>query len=406
MKTLLNSRFFYFLLPVYFSLALILVFFNVPDGFFPSLISLLVVVTPIVVISKLIYPLNLEIGKSYNFVVTRRGHRKAIIFFSLVVLVSGPFDILINGFKLFNPLSYAEFNGIGRYIRHISISCWILIPVSFIFIKNSKIKFILIIYALIFPIFIVDRNRLLMSFYTLILCIAFTPQSFTDKLKSRRRNLTHFFALPLVFIFVFSILGLYRSGNAFLVESSGELLEFGALPLRENFYYLPELLQQVVLYVTTPLFNFSTVVFSDYLSDIFLLSQLSPFGRDQYDAYPYAPVMVERYNVGTEFYPWLLYGGLPAVIFSFIFMLFSFFCSVHLLRKRPNIFTLIIFLRISYTILFMGFAPQFYILLNLSFILLIIGLWFGSGALQSALCYFTQEKEKEKEKEKVSFAEA
>ena len=398
MKTLLNSRFFYFIFPIYFSLALILIFFNVPNDFFSSLISLFIVITPIVALSKFIYPWKLEIDKSYNFVAIDKNHKPVIMFFSLLVLVSGPIDILINGFKLLNPLSYAEFNGIGRYIRHISISCWILIPISFVFIKNAKIKFVLIFYALIFPILIVDRNRLLMSFYTLIFCVLLTPRSFAEKVKSRRRNWIYFFALPLGFIFIFSILGLYRSGDAFLVESSGEFLAFGALPLKTNFYYLPELLQQVVIYVTTPIFNFSTVVFFDFLNDSFLLSQLSPFGRDLYDAYPDAPVMVERFNVGTEFYPWLLYGGLPAVVFSFVFMLFSFLGSVHLLRRCPNIFTLIIFLRISYTVLFMGFAPQFYILLNFAFVFLMASLWGGAVVLQSALSCSTRGNEE------VSFA--
>ena len=385
MINLLNSRYFYFIFPIYFSLTLILIFYNVPNGFHASLISLFIVITPVVFLSEFIYPGRLEIDKSYQYLIKNEKYKIVMIMLSCIVLLSGPIDVYINGFKPLDPLSYAEFSGVGRYIRHISISCWILIPISYIFIKNLNIRRALIVYAVVFPMIILDRNRLLMSFYTLIFCIFNGLNSCAEGSETSRRGAGYFYLIALGFILAFSLLGLYRSGDVFLVESSGEHLEFGALPLSTTFYKLPELLQQVVLYITTPIFNFSTIVYFDFLNDIFLLSQFSPFGRDLYDVYPDAPVMVDRFNVGTEFYPWLLYAGLPAVVGSFAFMLFFFFGSVHLLKRCPNIFTLIIFLRISYTVLFMGFAPQFYILLNFAFISLMLGIWGGVEVLKVAL---------------------
>ena len=94
--------------------------------------------------------------------------------------------------------------------------------------------------------------------------------------------------------------------------------------------------------------------------------------------------MVERFNVGTEFYPWLLYGGMSLAVCSLFFLVVSFFLVSKLFEKRSNIFTLLIFLKVSYTLLFMGFAPQFYILLNFVFIFLMFALWRVSVILRFA----------------------
>jgi hypothetical protein len=380
MRELLESRVFYILFPLYSSLMLIGVFYYVPDGFFFSLISLFLIITPIVILSLLIYPEKLFIGKSYRRVDFSDKYTEIAIVFGVIVILSGPFDVLVNGFKLADPLSYAEFHSFGRYIRHVSIFCWVLVPISFLCLKGRWLRFIFIAYAILFPIIIIDRNRLFMSFYCLIFCNIFTSYGLSKQTKSNEYGKLRLVGLFVASALIFSILGLFRSGDSFLVGSSGRILSQGELPLKEIFYDLPELVQQIFLYITTPIFNFSTMVYYDFLNETFLLSQISPFGRDLYDAYPYAPVMVERFNVGTEFYPWLLYGGLPLVVLSFIFMFVAFMCSARLMHKHPNIFTLLIFLRISYLMLFMGFAPQFYILWNMVFILAMLFLW-GVGVL-------------------------
>jgi hypothetical protein len=188
-------------------------------------------------------------------------------------------------------------------------------------------------------------------------------------------------SIPVLFISIFAIVGHFRSGSGFMVPSSGSALKEGAFPLALSFYYLPDLLQQVVLYLTTPIFNFATIVSHDFINPDFLLSQLSPFGREQFDVYPYAPVLVPRFNVGTEFYPFLLYGGLTLFGCAFYIFLLAFALAVILFRKYPNIFTFLIFIKLSYGVLFMGFGPQFYILLNVMFILLMFVLWFLSKVL-------------------------
>jgi hypothetical protein len=142
------------------------------------------------------------------------------------------------------------------------------------------------------------------------------------------------------------------------------------------------LAQQVILYITTPIFNFATVVSNHFTNQDFLLSQLSPFSRDQFAAYPYSPILVPRFNVGTEFYPFLLYGGMLWVALAFMCLFVSFILAFYLLKRCPNIFTFFIFIKISYNALFMGFAPQFYILLNLMFVILMLLLWFFAELLR------------------------
>ena len=371
MNAFINSRFFYFLFPIYFSLVLILTFFNIPQGFMLSLLSLYFIATPLLLISKIFYPWKFTLDESYQRVVLNPKHGQMALFACFVILLSAPFDIWVNGFKLLDPLSYAEFNGNGKSIRHISSLCWILVPVSFIFVKSKKVKWIFVMHAIIFPILIVDRNRLFMAFYSLLFCMIAAPAS-------KRVSPFYIYLLIFVLMMIFAVLGMVRSGDAFIVGSSGNELIKGAFPLNDLFYCLPELYQQIVLYLTSPIFNFATIVHYDFTNETFLLSQLSPFGREMFEEYPYAPVMIERFNVGTEYFPWLLYGGLLFVAASYFFIVLTFLWAVQFFKKYANIFTFLIFLRVSYVVLFSAFAPQFYLLLNLSFIVLMMFLWIAS----------------------------
>jgi hypothetical protein len=70
---------------------------------------------------------------------------------------------------------------------------------------------------------------------------------------------------------------------------------------------------------------------------------------------------------------------------AYIGLLLSFIGSYCLLRKYPNVFTFLIFIKISYSALFMGFGPQFYLLFNVMFIVLMLLLWFLSYLLVAAI---------------------
>lgn len=380
MDIILNLLTVYFLLPLYICLGLILVFFNIPSNFYISLFALAGLGTFIVLVSSLFYSqVGVRLKDIYGFISANKKHRQVAYLTCILIVMLGPIDVLLNGFKLADPLSYAELSEYGRFARHITTMCWILIPVAFLFIQKNYIKYLLIAYAIIFPILIIDRNRLFMSFFVLIFCMLLTPAESSER-QLKKSNVPIYFLVVLV-ILIFAAIGQFRSGDAFLVESSGEMFTQGFFPLSDTFYLLPEGFQQVVLYLTTPQFNFATIDYNNFINEDFLKSQLSPFDRESFDKYPYAPVLIERFNVGTEFFPWLLYGGLPLVAIAISALVFVFIAAVQLLKKHPNIFTLLIFLRVAYVTLFAGFAPQFFILLNLGFFLLMMLLWMLSVSL-------------------------
>lgn len=375
MKFFINSMGFYFLLPVYTALALLLVFFNIPQSYYRPLFIFYTLITVPVLFCILILPMKIELNNYFDAIKKRLQYRVICLSMCLLILLCGPLDVYVNGFKLLNPSTYADLHGIGRYIRHITILCWVLIPIAFLYLRSPLTKLFFIGYAVIFPILIIDRNRFFISCYSLVLCIALVyGTALLQRVKSKGK--IWFFCVPIACFLIFAILGHFRSGAAFIVPSSGTLLRENMYPLATYFAALPTILQQIVLYITTPIFNFATVAADNFINTDFLLSQLSPFNRDSYPVYPYAPILVGRFNVGTEFYPFLLYGGISMVAWAFIFMLITFILAFSLFKKCPNIFTFLIFIRISYNVLFMGFAPQFYILLNLAFVLLMLFLWF------------------------------
>lgn len=381
MKSLLDSFSFYFLFPTYTAFALLFIFFNIPETFYFGLLCYFGIVTVSVLGCSRLLSLKLYLQQSYQKIKPESAQAFIVLAVCFLIILLSPLDIYQNGFKLRHPNTYAEFHGIGRYIRHITNLCWICIPITFLFVKNRSLKLILVTYAIIFPILIVDRNRLLLSCYALLLSFILTDCPF----KTTQKKFFHkvlLILIPILFISIFAIVGHFRSGSGFWVPSSGSALKEGAFPLTLSFYYLPNLLQQVVLYMTTPIFNFATIVSHDFINPDFLLSQLSPFGREQFDVYPYAPVLVPRFNVGTEFYPFLLYGGLSLFGCAFYIFLLAFALAIMLFQRYPNIFTFLIFIKLSYGVLFMGFGPQFYMLLNLMFIILMFVLWFLSKVLK------------------------
>ncbi|WP_220740533.1 hypothetical protein, partial [Shewanella sp. c952] len=196
---------------------------------------------------------------------------KLFLFFCYFVIALIPLDIFFNGFKLLKPWTYAEFNGFGRYIRHITNFSWLLCLFGSLFYKRGfKFKFILLV-GLIAPILFIDRNRLLMGLFSIFLVWYYSEEHSSDF--SNKKLKAVFF---IVFIgLIFSFIGSIRSGSGFFVPTSGDSLVNGYFPLSKYFYFLPSGVQQIVLYITTPLFNFSHMIYLNFSSDVFLLKQLA-----------------------------------------------------------------------------------------------------------------------------------
>lgn len=371
MKRILDSYFFYLLFPVYSAFGTLALFFYLPSSYYQSLIAFLAILTLPVILFRRISGFHLAINSALERIHIDARQRQLLLAFSVFIMILSPLDLYFNGFKLLHPETYADLHGIGRYIRHFTILEWILIPIAFLMIKNKKIRYAFIGYALIYPVLIFDRNRLFCSWYVLIFFLLHY-----QKERSVKSQCFSAAILIGVCIFIFATMGFVRSGHhPFTIPSSSTTLESGKYPFKPVFMALPTSLQQVVLYVGTPLLNFATIEIAHYRSKLFLLSQWSPFSRDKYPLYPFLPVLRETFNVGTEFFPFLLYAGFSFVALMAMMMIGFFFFIAHLFNKYPSIFTLLFFLRISYCTLFMGFAPQFYIFYNLAFYLLIGALW-------------------------------
>jgi hypothetical protein len=373
MLKLLDRSGFYLAIPAGLQAFLVIIFFNLN---FNVLAGAALYFLPIFFASIILFVVPKSVFSIFNGaskVIVTKFDRWICLFFSWLIIGFGVLDLLINGVKILDPGSYAEFHGYGRYFRHFSTMCWLLIPIGVLCIKSKYLRSLFFVYALIFPIIIVDRNRLLLSFFACFFCYIV----FFDGWKRTGTNV----ALLSLVLLLFSALGAYRSGSSFDVQSSGEYVREGFLPLRALFFELPSFLRQIVLYITTPVVNYSIVYSLDFYNSDFLLSQLSPFGRAEFDEYPFSPVPVKRFNVGTEFFPQLMYGGVFLSWCSFFLMCVSFLLVIRYLRFSKSIFSLIIFLKIAHSIVFLGFAPQFFIFYNFAFVVLFFCMDFLSDIL-------------------------
>lgn len=380
---------FFVWIPIAIQTALFHVFYYADEGLFFSSLFLVAVVGG----SVIFFETFLRRGICYEniFKAVRRKFRAedrfAVTFFGMVIILLSPLDVYFNGFKLFAPETYAEFYGVGRYIRHITSLCWILVPIAFyISDKRPILSKLFCAYAFVFPIIAVDRNRLFMSAYAVALMFFIKHKS--HEAVQRKTRITLVWKLVFIsflILILFTIIGFYRSGSSFDVESSGWEVVPGRYPLGVFFEILPSAVKQIILYITTPVVNFSYMLQLGFRNEEFLLSQFSPFSRDEYSTYPYAPILVERYNVGTEFYPFLLAGGATLAAASIFFAVFLFVVFFSYFKKNASVYTLIAFVKLSYTMLFIGFAPQFYILYNVACLGFVFLMFVTSKSIRQAL---------------------
>tara|TARA_R110000851_G_scaffold4753_2_gene19667 strand:+ start:15379 stop:16533 length:1155 start_codon:yes stop_codon:yes gene_type:complete len=368
----MTKFYFYLTLPVFIQLALVLLFFYIPPEMYLSLLFLPCTFFFCALFCNFFTTKKIALSDAignqlYNL------EMKVFLFFCFFVILLIPLDIYFNGFKLIKPWTYAEFHGVGRYIRHITNFSWLLCLFGALFFKNGfRFKFILFV-GLITPIIFIDRNRLLMGLFSVFIIWYYSGSTNLQRFKKNLQALVF-----LIFIgLIFSLIGSARSGTGFFVPSSGEYLVNGYFPLNNLFYYLPLGIQQIVLYITTPLFNFAHMIYLDFSSDVFLLKQLSFLSRDSFPHYPFSPVLVARYNVGTEFFPILLYGGKFAVFISLLSCSIFFLFFVRLINKKPNFITLALFIKCAYTTLLLGFAPQFFIVYNFVSLFFMLAIYFS-----------------------------
>lgn len=274
--------------------------------------------------------------------------------FGVIVLVACIVDILAFPLPLLNPEIYIDFSGGRNHVRHISNMCWVLPVIGFVCFRRKTIAWTFVAVAFLFPVLVLDRNRLFASAYS----------SFFVAILFRRdipwRSIV---AGGVGLLVVFGQLGVMRSGN----------LRWVALPFSSIYDSLPLVMKWLFLYISAGVYNFGSIAAKGFLDDSVLIHQLAPWLRPASYIDTALPLDVAAINVGTEFFPFLLAYGPLGAIASAILLYLGLVASIRFFQMHTCVFSMLIFLRISYVCLMSGFAPQAFMWTNFGFVVLCLG---------------------------------
>ncbi|MBY0292311.1 MAG: hypothetical protein K2W92_03385 [Alphaproteobacteria bacterium] len=399
---MLYSPFLIISLPLIFSCLLACFVYDINIGFFKNtfiLFSSLVLLT--LIIEGLFSLLKINVKVNAYDIRKNNSQNKYAMAFGFFILVFCMIDLYLRGPILFtNPTSYYTFSPLEKYVRYICIMCWTLIPISLFCTKNKIIRTIFISTAILFPILAVDRNRLFSSFYVIIVSFFII---YKEKIKQNFNYKKFFYTLCSLavavglFMEVFSFVGSKRSSSKIQnfisydyrpillkkISQHSKLSHVNAddIPiLKVNDFFIrnaPTALIWPMVYSSASIFNFSAIHNIDYRDPDHLNYQLfrafrSDLPAKAQDLTP-LPLPLPNLNVGTEFFPFVLYAGTPLVIFSFFIICIIYFFYIRLLSKFPSsIFLLLGFFKLSYCCIMLGFAPQFFTFTNIVFLILMI----------------------------------
>ena len=105
-----------------------------------------------------------------------------------------------------------------------------------------------------------------------------------------------------------------------------------------------------------------------YANTSFLINQIVPMNGSVATAGTDIPLDAPTINVGTEFFPFLLALGPVGAVAAMCVLYGMLLWSVQRLRPTVPLFSLLIFLRVSYVCVMSPFAPQAFIWTNAGFI--------------------------------------
>jgi hypothetical protein len=269
-----------------------------------------------------------------------------IVLFCLLDLTLFPIALLDK------PSSYATMEGGHEHIRHVSDMCWVLPPIGILCARNRWLRNTLIAVGIVFPVLVIDRNRVFASLFSLALVIALRR----DEAKPLPWKTIGFLAVAGAS--TFSILGMLRSGS----------IEHVTLPFSAMYRAMPQGIKWLLLYGSAGPYNFSGILAKHYVNTSFLINQLVPMSGSVATAGTGIPLDASNINVGTEFFPFLMALGPFGAVVS-IFVLYAMLLwSVQRLRPTVPLFSLLIFLRVSYVCVMAPFAPQAFTWTNIGFI--------------------------------------
>ncbi|WP_241668963.1 hypothetical protein [Rhodanobacter glycinis] len=262
-------------------------------------------------------------------------------------------DLTLFPIPLFDkPSSYASMAGGREHVRHVSDMCWVLPPIGLLCARSRWLRNTLIVVGFVFPLLVIDRNRLFATVFSFALVIVLRR----DEARPMPWKSVGFLALAGTSIF--SILGILRSGP----------LEHITLPFSAMYQAAPQGIKWLLLYGSAGPYNFSAMLAKHYTNASFLINQLVPMSGSVATAGTDIPLDAPTINVGTEFFPFLLalgpFGAVAAVCVLYGMLLWS----VQRLRPTVPLFSLLIFLRVSYVCVMSPFAPQAFTWTNAGFI--------------------------------------
>lgn len=340
-------------LPILLACGLTLFTYELPVDYLEGLLLLVVTASAIVLLDV---QAGLRIPTTVQFRARHYdGTRESFVALGLagLILLFCVLDLVLFPIPLFNkPSAYASMAGGREHIRHVSNMCWVLPPIGLLCARRRWLRNLLIVVGFVFPVLVIDRNRLFAVVFSFALLIVLRR----DQEKPLPWKAVG--ALALAGVSVFSILGIVRSGT----------LDYVTLPFSAMYRAAPQGIKWLLLYGSAGPYNFSAMLAKHYVNADFLVNQLVPLHGSVVTAGTGIPLDAPNINVGTEFFPFLLalgpYGAMASVFALYAMLLWS----VQRLHPRVSLFSLLIFLRMSYVCVMSPFAPQAFTWTNAGFV--------------------------------------
>jgi hypothetical protein len=289
------------------------------------------------------------------------GTREAFVAlaYAAVVVVFCLLDLALFPVPLItNPSAYATMEGGHAHIRHVSDMCWTLPVIGLLCTRSKWLRYALIFLGVAFPVLVIDRNRIFASLFSLGLVIVL----WRDDAKPLPWKTVLF--LLLVGGGAFSVLGMLRSGTVDTVT----------LPFSDLYKAAPQGIKWLLLYITAGPYNFGAILAKHYVNATFLINQLVPMAGSIATAGTDIPLDASNINVGTEFFPFLMALGPGGALVSMAGLYAMVAWSVRRLHPGMSLFSLLIFLRVSYACAMAPFAPQAYTWTSAGFIALCLAM--------------------------------
>lgn len=369
MNRLLRLPSAYFSLPILLACLVAPITFDLPEAYLPGILLLAAVAFSILLLDVFS---GLRLPRLHLFRVREyAGTREALLALALAALIVlfCVLDLALFPVPLFSgPTSYADMQGGREHVRHVSDMCWVLAPIGMLCVRHRGLRWLLVATALVFPVLVIDRNRLFASVFCVVLLMALRRN------EGRPLPWRRIIGLVVIGCAAFSVLGILRSGS------------FAAttLPFSAVFHAAPEAVKWLLVYASAGPYNFGSMLAKGYYNADFLYHQIVPMTGSIATAGTGIPLDASNINVGTEFFPFLLaFGPLGAVVSMFaLYAMLRW--SVRRLHGTVSLFALLIFLRVAYVCVMSPFAPQAFTLTNFGFIavclfLQLLAAWLPNG---------------------------